>query len=310
VLEARAAERDALEQAAYDGKVQERAAKAARTGHRPGGRPPTPPTPGPRDTDQYNFTDPESRIMKNSTNAGMEQHYNGQVAVDQASLLIVGCALSNHPNDQQEAEPTLDAISPEVGTPDAVALDTGYFSAHNIIACVTRGITPYIATGRQPHHQGWQAYFAAQTAPPPEDASPKELMAYALQTEVGKAIYRRRKCTVEPVIGCLKEVLGFRQFSLRGLAAAAGEWCLLCLARNLKRLHVLSLARQHPLPTPAAPGMIAAAVLGFLVQILRVCALVWTAATVERGLRRLTRTVQVAGCLLVTPLRAFSPTSC
>jgi transposase len=310
VLEARAAERDAALQAEYDAKVQEREAKAARTGRRPGGRPPTPPTLGPRDADQYNFTDPESRIMKNPTNTGVEQDYNGQVAVDQASLLIVGYALSNHPNDYKEAEPTLAAIPPAVGTPDAAALDTGYFSAATITACETRGITPYIATGRQPHHQGWQAYFAAQPAPPPDDASPKELMAYQLQTEVGRAIYRRRKCTVEPVIGCLKEVLGFRQFSLRGLAAAAGEWCLLCLARNLKRLHVLSLAQRRPLPAPVAPAMVPPAALGFRVRILLRSALMWTAATAERSLHRITRAVQVAACLLATPLRSFSPTSC
>src|SRR6266849_4833246 len=175
--------------------------------------------------------------MKNSTNAGMDQHYNGQVAVAQESLLIVGHALSNHPNDQHEAEPTLDSIPAAVGTPDGAALDTGYFSAANIAACEQRGIEPY---------------FAAQPAPLPEDASLREKMAYKLQTAVGQAIYRRRKCTVEPVLGCLKEVLGFRQFSLRGLAAAAGEWCLLCLAWNLKRLHVLSLAQQRPLPAPTA----------------------------------------------------------
>ena len=81
--------------------------------------------------------------------------------------------------------------------------------------------------------------FAELPAPPPEDASPTVKMAYKLRTEIGQAIYRLRKCTVEPVIGIIKEVLGFRQFSLRGLAAAAGEWCLVCLAFNLKRLHVL-----------------------------------------------------------------------
>src|SRR5437588_2764793 len=111
VLEARAQERVTAEQAEYEAKLAQRAERARTTGRRPGGRPPTPPGPGPRDGDQYNFTDPESRIMKNPTNAGFEQDYNAQVAVDQASLLIVGCALSNHPNDTQEAEPTLEAIA-------------------------------------------------------------------------------------------------------------------------------------------------------------------------------------------------------
>ena len=106
-------------------------------------------------------------------------------------------------------------------------------------ACEQRGIEPYIATGRQAHHQSWQTFFATQGQPPPDTASPKVKMAYQLQTEIGREIYRLRKCTVEPVIGIIKEVLGFRQFSLRGLCAAAGEWSLVCLAFNLKRLHVL-----------------------------------------------------------------------
>ena len=239
VLAARADERYQAEKAAYDAKVQEREQKARRGGrHKPRGPAPKPPTPGPRDHDQYNFTDPESRIMK-SSRIGFEQSYNAQVAVDQASLLIVGQALSNHPTDQQEAVPTVDAIPAELGRPPAAALDNGYFSARNVAALAARGIEPYIATGREPHHQTWQERFRDQPAPPAEDASPKEKMAYKLQTAIGKAIYGLRKCTVEPVIGIIKEVLGFRQFSLRGLAGAAGEWCLVCLAFNIKRLHVL-----------------------------------------------------------------------
>jgi transposase len=241
VLEARAKERDAADQAAYQAKLRERAAKARRTGRPPRGRPPQPPTPGPRPKDQYTVTDPESRIMKNSTDAGFEQAYNGQVAVDQGSQLIVGHTLSNHPTDQGEAVPTVEAIPLALGRPLGAALDTGYFSEANVTALQQRGIAPYIATGREPHHPGWPAYFAGEPAPPPADASPKERMAYTLKTAVGKAIYRLRTCTVEPVIGIIKETLGFRQFSLRGRTAAAGEWGVVCLAYNLKRLHVLGL---------------------------------------------------------------------
>lgn len=239
VLEARAQDRYQAEKAEYEAKLRAREEKARRRKRRPRGRKPKPPQPGPRDKDQYNFTDPDSRIMKNSTDAGFDQHYNAQAAVDQESLLIVATTLSNHPNDQQEAEPTLDAIPPEVGTPVAVTMDNGYFSPTNIQACEQRGVEPYIATGREPHHPNWQAFFVEQPEPPPADASLKVKMAYKLHTEIGKAVYRLRKCTVEPVIGLIKEVLGFRQFSLRGLAAAAGEWCLVCLAFNLKRLHTL-----------------------------------------------------------------------
>ncbi|MBI3242827.1 MAG: transposase [Chloroflexi bacterium] len=243
VLQARAQERYQAEKDDYDAKVRARDEKARKMKRKPHGRAPKPPTPEPRDKDQYNFTDPDSRIMKNSTNQGFDQHYNAQVAVTQDSFLIVANTLSNHPPDDGEALPTLDAIAPEVGKPQAAALDNGFFSAANIAGMVARGIDSYIATGRETsHHQNWRAYFAEQPTPPPDDASPTVKMAYQLQTEIGQAIYRLRKCTVEPVIGIIKEVLGFRQFSLRGLAAAAGEWGLVCLAFNLKRLHVLLVA--------------------------------------------------------------------
>jgi hypothetical protein len=239
ILEMRAKEWYQAEKAEYETKMREREEKEQETGRKPGGRLTKPPTPGPRDKDQYNFTDPESRIMKNSTNNGFDQHYNVQVAVDQDSLLIVANTLSNHPTDCNEAIPTLDAIPARVGKPDAGALDAGYFSAHNISEMERRGIDLYIATGREPHHKSWRARFAEQPAPPPEDATLTVKMAYKLKTDIGKAIYGLRKSTVEPVIGIIKEVMGFRQFSLRGLAAAAGEWCLVCLAFDLKRLHVL-----------------------------------------------------------------------
>jgi transposase len=240
VLTARAAARFAAEQAEYEAKVAARAEQSARSGRPPRGPPPTPPTPGPRDADQYNFTDPTSRIMKNSQNAGFDQHYNAQAAVEQTSRLIVGTSLSNHPNDQAEAEPTLDSVPAALGVPTAAALDNGFFSAKNINAAVRRGIVAYIATGRDAHYQSWQARFAGEPEPPAGDASPKVKMAYTLQTALGKAIYGLRKSTVEPVIGIIKEVLGFRQFSLRGEAAAGGEWVLVCLAYNLKRLHTLT----------------------------------------------------------------------
>jgi len=239
VLEARAQERTAAEQAEYDAKVAARTAKTAATGRQPGGRPPQPPTPGPRPDDQYNFTDPESRIMKNSTDQGFNQAYNVQTVVDQATLLIVGNRVTNHPNDKQEAVATLATVPPELGAPQAAAGDNGFYSAANVAQLEACGIDPYLATGREPHQQSWRAYFAEQPAPPPADASPIVQMAYKLRTEFGHAIYRLRKCTVEPVIGIIKEVLGFRQFSLRGLTAVTGEWCLVCLAFNLKRLHIL-----------------------------------------------------------------------
>jgi hypothetical protein len=240
VLEARAEERHQAELAEYQAKVRAREEKARETGRKPRGPAPKPPEPGARDKDQYNFTDPESRIMKNSTDDGFDQHYNVQVAVDQDNLFVVGNTLSNHPVDTYEAIPTVDAIPAEIGKPQAAALDKGYYAPRNIHEFEARDIDPFIATGREPHHKSWQERFAQTPAPPPDDASLIVKMAYKLQTEIGKAIYSLRKSTAEPVIGIIKEVLGFRQFSLRGLIAAAGEWCLVCLAWNLKRLHHLA----------------------------------------------------------------------
>ena len=241
ILKLRAEARYQVELAEYEAKVREREAKEKETGRKPGGRKPKPPAPGVRDKDQYNFTDPVSPIMKNSNNSAFDQHYNAQVAVTHGSMLIVANRLSDHPNDKQEAIPTLDAIPTEIGKPEAGAMDNGYFSATNIAECETRGIEPFIATGREPHHRSWQDYFKEQVALPSDEATPREKMAHKLQTQIGKAIYRLRKCTVEPVIGIIKEVIGFRQFSLRGLLKAAGEWNLVCIGYNLKRLHTLML---------------------------------------------------------------------
>jgi hypothetical protein len=177
--------------------------------------------------------------MKNSRNGGFDQHDNAQVAVEHDSRLIVANGLANHPNDKQEGMPTLTAIPPELGQPAAAAMDNGYFSAANIAAFEAQGVEPFIATGREPHHHSWQDHFKEQAAPPSDQATPKEKMAYKRQTDRGQAIYGLRKSTAEPVIGIIKEILHFRQFSLPGLLKAAGEWTLVCLGYNLKRLHTL-----------------------------------------------------------------------
>jgi Transposase DDE domain len=177
--------------------------------------------------------------MKNSGNLGFDQHYNAQIAVDQKTLLVVSNSLSNHPNDQLDALPTIDAINPRVGSAKRVALDAGYFSVSNIEGLQARKIDPYIATGRQTHDSYGKTQMAQLSEAPAENATPKLKMRYKLKTEEGKAFYRLRKCTVEPVIGIIKEAMGFRQFSLRGSLKADGEWNLVCLAFNFRRLHVL-----------------------------------------------------------------------
>lgn len=157
----------------------------------------------------------------------------------------MGSSLSNHPHESQEAEPTLEAIpSSAIGTPEAAALDAGYVGPASIVACARRKIEASIATGRDPPHPSWLQRFSELPEPPPENASTKVNRADTRKTALGKAISGARKWTVEPVIGTIKDVLGFRQFSRRGEPAASGEWGLVCLAFNLKRFRTLSLAER------------------------------------------------------------------
>jgi len=119
--------------------------------------------------------------------------------------------------------------------------DTGFCSEHNVMACETAKIEPLIAMQRDEHHPGWRARFE-EPAPLPADAPPVQRMAHRLKTKAGRAAYAKRKQTVEPVFGIIKSVMGFRQFLLRGLPKVTGEWRLVCLAWNLKR--IASLRRQ------------------------------------------------------------------
>jgi transposase len=246
VLEARAEARYQEEVAAFEAKQDARAERERLTGKKPRGRPPVPPTPAPAPTDQYNFTDPESRIMKNSANRGFDQHYNGQATVDHDSRLLVACSLSNQPSDVAGAVPTLDAIPADLGTPGIACLDAGYWSPATVESLRARGITPYIAVGKTVHGLDWQRYYGTTSlTPPPPEASPHVQMAHQMQTPEAQAAYRARKSTIEPVFGIIKEALGFRQFSLRGQAKAQGEWLLVCTAHNLKRLFVLQDAASQ-----------------------------------------------------------------
>ncbi len=240
-IAARAKERHARDKAAYDAKVAERDAKTAKTGRKPRGRPPVPPVEGPLPGDQVNLTDAESRIMPVS-GGGFEQCYNAQAAVAADSLLVVAVNVSQAPNDKQQLAPMLDRIAglpDDFGRPDTLLADAGYFSAANVEACAKAGINPLIAPGRDAHHPGVDERFAP--APPaPEASTPLDTMLHRLTTPEGRALYARRKHTPEPVFGIIKSVLGFRQFSLRGLAGARGEWSLVTMAWNVKRMFNLA----------------------------------------------------------------------
>ena len=241
-LEARAQLRFDAEKEAYDAKQKQRQEREKELGHKLGGRKPKPPEPGPLDTDQVNFTDPESRIMPVS-GGGFEQCYNAQVCVDQASRLIIENHVTQAPNDKQELKPALlnlEALPDQLGHVDHMVADTGYCSTSNTEACEQQNVIPLLACGREAHHPRPEARFADAGEAPPAKASPMERMQHRIKTTEGKKIYAKRKSTVEPAFGVIKQVMGFRQFLLRGLDAVTGEWTLVCIAYNLKRLHVLA----------------------------------------------------------------------
>jgi len=274
-IEARARGRFEQEQAAYEEQMAERRAKEASRGRKLGGRPPAAPVDdGPRARDQVNLTDPESRIMPTAA-GGFEQAYNAQAAVDLDSHLIVENHLSQQPNDKQEVVPALEGLArlpEEMGHVENMLGDTGYHSEDNAKLCEEAGVTPWIAKGRQQHNEPLEdrlrqaqeegspaeanaatgteenAPTRSDTATGDEADAPTRGKAAArmkkrMQSAQGKALYAKRKSTVEPVFGIIKAVMGFRQFLLRGFEAARGEWNLVCLAWNLKRMYALSASR-------------------------------------------------------------------
>ena len=242
-IEARAKERFEREQAEYQAKLAAREAKTKTTGKKAGGKPPQPPVEGPLPTDQINLTDEESRIMPVS-GGGFEQCYNAQAVVAEGSLLVVAGDVIQSPNDKQQLEPMLaktSALPEELGKVETLLGDNGYFSEANVKACKAAAIEPLLAMGRDSHHASLSERFAG--APPaPENPTPVEAMAYRLQTPEGRKLYALRKHTPEPVFGVIKSVLGFRQFLLRGLEKVKGEWSLVTMAWNLKRMFVLKAA--------------------------------------------------------------------
>ena len=241
-IEARAKERHARERADYEAKLKAREAKTAATGKKPAGRPPAAPVEGPLPTDQVNLTDEESRIMP-VAGGGFEQCYNAQAAVAAGSLLVIAADVVQAPNDKQQLEPMLGklAVLPdELGNVEALLADNGYFSESNVNACASAGIDPVIAMGREAHHPSLDERFAGPPPSPPKDPTPLAAMDHHLKTPEGKKLYALRKQTPEPVFGIIKSVLGFRQFLLRGIDNVRGEWNLVTMAWNMKRMFVLA----------------------------------------------------------------------
>jgi transposase len=237
-IQARAKARAAAEMADYQAKLAERAAQQDK-GEKPRG-------PEPKPSDQYNFTDPQSRIMKAGNGQHFEQSYNAQAAVEVNSRLIVGERVSQAPNDKQELVASVAAIAHPVESVEIVLTDSGFYSEKAVktveqnAAGEPTGTTVYAALDKKDHHR---TVSDLEKKPEPSEpaagASISEVMKQRLKTAAGKAKYKLRQQTVEPVFGIIKSVLGFRQFLLRGVEKVGLEWQLVCTAYNIKRLHIM-----------------------------------------------------------------------
>lgn len=239
-IQARAQERFDREQVEYKEQVSRREAYEKETGKKARGRKPAAPTLGPQPKDQVNLTDEESRIMPSSS-GGFEQGYNAQAGVDVDTHLIVEQHVTQQTNDKQEIEPALEclaALPEELGKVDSLLADTGYFSETNIDRCTGTSIEPLIPEKRQAHNLPLTERFKDDPEPP-ENPNPVQAMKHRMQTKEGKALYAKRKSTVETVFGIIKHVLAFRQFLLRGFDSVQSEWSLVCIGWNIKRMHAL-----------------------------------------------------------------------
>lgn len=241
-IRVREQQRIAAEQADHDQKMATRAAREQETGKKAKGRRPKRPSRAINPQAQINLTDDESRIMPSGD--GFVQGYNAQVSIDCASRLMVDADVSQRPADRMLLEPALSRISAlpkELGIANEILADAGYYSAKNVEACEGYGITPYISLGRERHAGGFERF--QEPAPLRANATVQDQMKHRLRTRAGRKIYGERKSTVEPAIGVMKSVMGFRQFSLRGLDNVRDEWQIVGAAYNLKRMHVLMMQR-------------------------------------------------------------------
>ena len=228
-------EREAREQAQQERVEQEKKRQDREASGDRGGRPPKAPSEKPDGKAQYNFTDPESRIMKNGATKSFEQSYNCQAAVDGHGQVIVATRVSQEANDKGELKAVMEGVKAnlEGARPGRVTTDNGYFSEGNVTYLAQEQIDGYVATGRIKHGD---KPLPVPRGRIPKDASLKERMSRKLRTIKGRAIYAKRKEISEPVFGQIKQVRGFRQFLLRGLSKVSAEWDLICLGHNLLKL--------------------------------------------------------------------------
>ncbi|MCP4084128.1 MAG: IS1182 family transposase [Proteobacteria bacterium] len=182
----------------------------------------------PHDRAQRNFTDPESRIMEHQ--GGFVQGYNCQALTDGEHGVIVGVGVSNHAADTHHLPPMVEGMVDTVGAPEKLLADAGYWAPCNAEICEKAEIDAYIAVGRETYQP---APSGSVLGP---DASPRERMLDKVRTKAGRRIYALRKHVGETPFGLIKAVQGFRRFSMRGIAAADGEWSLVCTAHNILKL--------------------------------------------------------------------------
>jgi len=233
-LEEEARERARQRQREYEAKMEDRKTREE-AGEKIKGRPPQePPAPEsvkPEPKAQKNFTDPDSRIMRDGATKSFQQSYNAQIAVDDECQIIVAASLTQDANDKRQLLPMLKQVEKNLGkSPEMASADNGYFGEENLAAEALSGIDLYVPPGREK---------TKRTEPlplPSEDATATEKMRYKLQTDEGRDVYRMRKAIVEPVFGQIKEVMGHRRLSLRGLVKGSLEWKLICTAHNLLKL--------------------------------------------------------------------------
>ena len=245
MIESRHAEKLAEERREYEEKVAQRQAQREE-GKKPKGREPKEPSSDVDEKAQYNFTDPESRIMKAGNGKHFEQSYNAQAGVEVESMLIVSNTLSDQPNDKEELLAVLDAAESNGFEVEKVLADTGYYSEGNVKGAQSRGVEPIIAVEKQSHGIDIESILQgspAEEPPLPAEATVKEQMAHKLKTPQAKQLYKLRKQTVEPVFGIIKQCMRFRQFLMRGKEKVSSEWNLVCTAYNLKRTFNLIEAR-------------------------------------------------------------------
>jgi transposase len=240
-IEARAEQRLEREHAEHEAKMAARADQEARTGKKTRGPPPGPPTGGVKDEDQVNLTDEDSRIMK-VAGGGFEQCYNAQAVVATGSMLIVATEVTQAANDKEQLVPMIEkiqALPKELGRVKRILADSGYLSEANVEKSAAAKIEPLIALGRSRHHVSWKQRFAAAPKAPPDSATPMQKMAHRLKTPRGRKLYALRKQTPEPVFGIIKSVMGYRQSLLRGLENVRGEWNLVTMSWNIKRMFAM-----------------------------------------------------------------------